>query len=280
MFKLKIETKQGLLITLTQNESKYVVTNIEGLNPPQADVFTSAIANMHGGKYKNSKVQMRNLVITVAIRGDVEENRLELYRIFHSGEYCKIYYENGLRNVYIEGYAESIESNPFSIAEQMQISIICPQPFWVAAKKMIVDISKEIGAFEFPFAIESEGIEFSYIELDKVVPIVNYGEIESGIIIRINCYENGVNNLKIIHENKSTYFTIATTLNNGDEVVINTKRGQKSITINGQSAMNVVGLGSTWFSLAVGDNTFSYSADSSPEAVAIVFEFEELYEGV
>lgn len=280
MFTFRIETKLGSTISLTQNESNYQVVNIDGLNPPEAEVYTSPIANMGGAKYKNSKVQMRNIVITVRIQGDVETNRLYLYRVFRSGQWCKIFYKNGSRDVYIEGYCEKIENNPFTMTEEMQISILCPQPYWKAVKTVYYDVSKELGAFTFPFSIDSNGVEFGIIENDRIVSVFNSGDVESGIIIRIKASANGVDNLKIIHENTNQYFTLATTLNEGDEVVIDTYKGEKSVMINGESAMNVVGKGSAWFTLLAGDNTFSYTADSSPESVNIVFEFNEMYEGV
>ena len=94
MFSLEVENKQGTKLKLTQNESNYQVTKIEGLTPPKAKIVTTTVANMDGEKFKSSKLEARNLVLTIKLNGDVEANRLALYDFFENGQYCKIYYSN------------------------------------------------------------------------------------------------------------------------------------------------------------------------------------------
>lgn len=161
MFTLKIENSRGDLIQLSQNESSYQITNIEGLNPPEAEVYTSAVANMDGQKFKSSKLQMRNIVITFKVNGEVEKNRLNIYKYIGTKKWCKIYYKNGIRDVYAEGYCETIECPLFEMKQEMQLSIVCPDPYLQSIESIYTDISKVIGLFEFPFAIEKTGIEIA-----------------------------------------------------------------------------------------------------------------------
>ena len=92
MFELKIENTKGQFLTLTQNESNYSIVSIEGLTPPVAAVTMLKNANRDGSKFSSSFLTERNIVITVALNGDVEKNRLKLYDFLSSGNYCKIYY--------------------------------------------------------------------------------------------------------------------------------------------------------------------------------------------
>ena len=110
MYSLRLVNNIGASIKLTQNESNYQIVNISGLNPPTAEVYTTPIAFMDGGKYKSSKVQMRNVVIIIRLNGAVEANRLLLYSICRIGGFIRVYYENGSRSVYVDGYIENIDN--------------------------------------------------------------------------------------------------------------------------------------------------------------------------
>lgn len=48
MFTLKVENAKGAILELTNNEENYQVTNIEGLNPPNANINTANYANGDG----------------------------------------------------------------------------------------------------------------------------------------------------------------------------------------------------------------------------------------
>lgn len=293
MYTLKIESKTGALLELTHDESNYQVVSITGLNPPKANIYTSAVASMDGAKFKGSKLDMRNIVVTVRLNGDAEANRLFLYRHLRSGKWCKIHYSNGSRKVFIEGYCETLECDPFTDNEIAQISIVCPQPYFKNAEAMVIDISKAVASFEFPFTFGADGamydpepatddaIEFSTIQKDNVVNIRNYGEIETGVVITIeNLGNSAITNPMIYNDATGDYIKVNLSLSKGHKLVINTNKGEKSVKLDGESVMYALDAGTTWFVLDVGDNLFSYSADANPENLGVVFEFNALYEGV
>lgn len=197
MFECKIENKRNNIITLTQNESNFQIYNIEGLNPPKAQINVSKIAGIDGSKFNSAKLEERNIVIYIKLNGDVEANRLYLYSFFPTKEWCKFYYKNGARNVYIEGYVETVEVTSFTNNEIMQVSILCPAPYFKAMDEIIDDISKAIGLFEFPFAInENAAIPFSTIDNSKITDVYNTSEVETGVIVEVNIRGN-VNSLEI-----------------------------------------------------------------------------------
>lgn len=300
MFTLKVENKTGSVLTLTQNEGNYQIVNIDGLNPPNAVINSSEVAGMDGSIFNSSKLQERNIVLDLKINGEVEVNRLFLYRYFRTKQWCRLYYTNGSRDVYIEGYVETIECNLFELGQTMQISIVCQDPYFKALDEITTDISKEISAFVFPFSFGGEGaivhpdedtdeaIPFSTIEINRVTNIINDGEAESGLIIDLVATGTVVNPVIYDANDGARFIKLTQTMNIGDEIIIDTRKGHKSATlVSGGIKSNIIrkitpinGIFPTWFQLAVGDNEFTYSADSGSEFLGIVFRHSLLFEGV
>ncbi len=286
MFTLKVETSTGNIITLTQDESNYQVYEIDGLNPPEAQINTSSMAGVDGSKFNSAVLRERNIVLYIKIRGDVETNRLKIYQYFRTKEYCKLYYQNGSRNVYIEGYVESFPVSPFSNNEVAQISILCPNPYFKDLTEIVNDISKVIKKFTFPFSIEIDNpIPFSEIELEKVTNVVNTSESETGLIIE-TVFLGKVDKFEIRNTVTGEVFILNYSFQEDDQLTINCNKGNKSVRlIRGGKETNLIPYiqkGSTFFQLRIGDNNFSYLADEgkSDQLVSIQFKHYNVYRGV
>ena len=282
MFTLKIENRFGDILELTHNEN-YIVTNITGLNPPKAKINLSDIAGMNGALFNSAKAETRNLVLTVLPQAPVEQNRLALYKFAQVAQWCKIYYSNGSVDVQIEGYVETVEGSLFSKAQSFQISILCPQPYFEGLREIRNDISSLISTFEFPFAIEAEGIEFSYINHDILSTVINVGDVETGLIIEITA--RGEVTDPIIYDNLTGgSIGLNITLASRDKVVINTNSGSRSVKlISGNTETNIMNLvkpNPTWFTLQPGENIFSYGAEVGSDLMAIVFRHRTKFGGV
>ena len=312
MYTLKFENEQGDLITLTGAEDRYQIIRIDGLNPPNALIHRSEVAGMDGTKYMSAKLEEREIVLTVRINGEVEKNRLNLYNYFKSKHYSKMYYSNGSRDVYIEGYVETIECDLFTMGEEMQISIICPNPYFLSASEIVTDISKVLGAFEFPFAfgsmgvdtsiamidrfperefksidvsdtITDEAIEFSRYLEDRIVNILNEGENETGLIIKVTA-KGEVVNPTIYNVETREFFTLNVTMAEDEVLIINSNRGQKSVTLSDETTttnvINKVARNSTWLTLSKGDNQFTYEADVGSADMQVLFTHRTRYQAV
>lgn len=284
MYTLKVENRNGAKLKLSQNESKYQILKIDGLTPTKAEITTSTLANMDGEQFKNSRIETRNIVINLRLQGNVEENRIALYDFFDNGKSVKLYYRNNTRNVFIEGYCETVESDLFSQNEEVQISILCLNPFWKNISTTTIDISQGFSNFEFPFAIEKDGISFSDFYENREVPIINQGEVETGVKIKLKAQLNTVVNPIIFNVETGEFMKLNTSLNVGDEIIINTNKGEKSITkiIEGvsQNKINDLENGSSWLQLAKGKNLFVYQSEENQNYLSVIFEFYNLYKGV
>ena len=285
MFKCRIENTKKDILTLTQNESNFQVLSVQGLNPPSAQVNTSKIAGLDGARFNSSSLNVRNIVITIKLRGNIEKNRIKLYSFFRSKEWCKFYYSNDSRNVYIEGYVENVECDLFTNNEIMQISILCPNPYFKNAEMIIDDISKTLAAFEFPFAIDESGVEISSINNSKITNIINKSESESGLIIEIDIFDS-VNKIQLNDIITGDLFILNYEFLQNDKVVIDTNKGNKSIKLirNGKTINLFAAMSndSTFFQLNIGDNFFSYLVDdgANDDDVHILFKHYTLYGGV
>lgn len=286
MFTFKIETFEKSIIELTQRESDYQIVNITGLNPPNAKLNFSNVAGMDGSLFNSSKLETRNIVITIKINGDIEKNRLDLYRYFRTNQYCKMFYKNGRRNVYIEGYVETLECDLFSNSETAQISVICPNPYFKDMEIIVDDISKVIKKFHFPFSINiDEPISFSEIDLNKVTNVVNSSESETGLIINATFFGN-VKKFEIRNTITGEQLMLNYLFMENDILTIDCNKGNKSITLireaNEYNLIPYLIKGSIFFQLSIGDNHFSYLADdgSSDHLVSIKFKHYNVYRGV
>lgn len=291
MYTLKIENTNGELFELSHDSQNYAIVGVTGLTRPATAINTSAGGGLDGEFYNSSRVQMRNIVITVVLRGNIEENRQRLYRIFPMKTHCAVYFKNKNRDVKIFGYVEILDADLFTEQETVQISIICPRPFWQDMQTIYTELSQIVSMFQFPFAIEeTPGVPFSEIVDYPTCKINNVGDVACGCIITIDILNDGqanpVDGLMIYNLTTQTYFGFATnrTFGAGDQIIINTISGQMSVIRNHggtiENLLNSVVAGSTWFKLAVGENVFTFTADHNMDAIKISFATGVLYGGV
>ena len=286
MFRLKVENVKGAILELTNNEDDYQVTNVDGLNPPSSTINTTNYANTDGSSFNSSKVTNREIVITIYINGDIEKNRLKLYTYFRDKQWCKLYIQNGSRNVYIEGYTQTPEVSMFSQRQVFQVSVLCPNPYFKDIETIKQSISKVTKAFVFPFSINvDEPIPFSTLELEKTTTIVNESESETGLIINVE-FLGSVSKLEIKNVDTGESFIVNYDFIKGDKLVINCNKGSKSITLTRDAVeYNLFPYkesGSTFFQLGIGDNNFSFLADEGNDdiLVDIHFNYYKVYLGV
>lgn len=281
-FTLSVETPKGDKITLTQND-KYTIMNVDGLAPPTAAINVAVNANFDGSTYTSSRMGERNIVIQFAIEGNVEQNRIELYKVLRPKAPCRVRYSNNHRNVYIDGYVESFDCNFFNEKEVAQISILCPYPYFSDDMDVDFDFSTITPLFEFPFDIDSDGIEFSTIVLGEEKNIINNGDIETGMLIQFTA-AGGVTNPKLINTVTNEKVLVNLSLSAGDVLEINTNRGKKSVKLihNGviSNQINALDKTSKWLQLEVGDNLFVTDATSGGENLLCNVMYGNLFGGV
>lgn len=286
MYIARLENADGEVLTLSQNETQWQILSITGVNPPQAQVNLTNIAGLDGSRFNSSKLGTRNLVIMLRLNGNVEENRLTLYRFCRTKDECTFYYTTESRNVKIKGITETVECDLFAQGEIMQISIICPYPYFSAIDDIVTEFSKEIPLFTFPFYINMGApIAFSLYSEDGNMNVFNNSETETGIIIKIDVLA-AINKIVISNNDTSEAMTLNYSFATDDQIIINTNAGEKSVTLirSGASTnlFSALDIDSEFIQLRVGDNRFSYSVDNvaNTDNVIITVSYSPIYRGV
>lgn len=287
MYTAQIKNKHGEILLLSGTESRWQIKNIDGLGPTRANLIITDLAGLDGGRFNSSKLETRNIVITLRLRGEVEANRLTIYRYCQTKEICTFYFSNGRRSVYTRGYVEADEVNLFKKGQEMQISIICPDPYFYSVSDERQELTYYVPLFEFPFAInEDDPVQFSEYIGYTGVPVMNDSETETGVNFTISCLVD-LSEIIIGDTTTGEYMKLSHTFLAGDVISINTNRGQKAIRLlragvesNIFYALDVPD--SKFLQLAPGQNLFTYAVDNGDGRgkVKIIMSFNKKYEGV
>lgn len=284
MFQLELENERGNIVDINDG-MRYIVIGCSGLNPPSAELFLSKSPNRKGAKFNGSSLDERSIDITIKLLGDVEANRNALYPWVDSENYCKIRYKNGVRSVYCEGYVQDCPIEFFTDNEVINLSIICPNPYWHDLVAISTEISNIVKQFVFPFSIDSAGVPLSTILESNRTVIFNNGA-ETGMRLVVKCVKEASGFMIFDAASPSRLFKIGATLSAGDTLVIDTNSSPKTVKIyraNGtvENAMRYIVGFPTWFTLKNGSNAFAYTTDSGGlESVVVSVEWTQKYKGV
>lgn len=284
MFDIRLENEKGEILEFNKNDSPFVITEVQGLSAPDATINTSANALLDGAKYNSAKVQMRSLDIIIKIVKNPEANRVKLFKVLKSRQYIKFYYKESYRNVYIEGYIESMPINYFDQIQNMALSILCPSPYFKSAQEMINEMNSIVKMFHFPFSTAvNEPKPFSYIDTLTIINIENEGDIATGMIIQLYATQTVVNP-KIFNYENGSFIGLNFTMQTGDQIEINTNKGNKTITLlrNGQysNIFNTRMKDSEWLELSYGENVFTMEAQQGINNLRVLFKHFNQYQGV
>lgn len=281
MFELLLENANGKIVNINDGIN-YEVVEFEGFNPPAASLYTSKSPNRKGSKKNGSTLDERFLLIHIKIKGNIEANRNALYEWTDTESELKIYYKNGVKNVYCAGTVTDCDVPLCTDNEIMTLAITCPDPYLKDLQEIATEISSLLKQFTFPFAIDAAGIPFSTIQEDNRTNVFNAGA-ETGAIIRIKALA-AVSNITLYDANDaSRIFEINLTLQENEIVEIDTERSPRTVKLvrtdgRTENILRYIGHNPTWFRLKKGNNLFGFTA-SSVESVEVTFSFTNKYLG-
>lgn len=278
----------------------FFVRKIDGLGPPKASINNTNYSTMDGALHNSARVQTRNIVLSLGFMSvpSIEAVRLKSYRFFPIKKEITLAIETDSRVLKTSGFVESNEPDIFSSEEGTQISVICADPYFYsdgADGNNTTVFYGTIPQFEFPFSNDSltdKLIQFGTTEMKTENTVFYSGDVNTGVKITIHAVGKAsgitiynVTTRESMYINTQKLETLTGTgLTEGDEIIINTVRGEKSIKLlrNGEyiNIFSCLGKDADWFELTKGDNLFVYKATEGVRNLQLKIENRILYEGV
>ncbi len=261
----------------------YSLINISGLQPPKASIQCGSLHNIDGSVFLHSRVDHRNIVMTLHVLGDVEHNRKKLYHIFKIKQKGFLTITSSNKTVGIDAYCESIEVLPMSWPVRAMISLICPQPYFEDTQAIHIELASISKNVMFPLELDDQGIAFGSISPSTAINAYNTGDIDLGFKIRYQCVAP-VENPKLININTGEYIQLQTDMMPGQIIEIHTELGQKKIEqIQANERISIfhkLKLGSTFFQLSEKDNVLFATSDLGASALMTEIMYRPKYSGI
>lgn len=258
------------------NNNLFWLTNVDGQTSAAASIASSTIGGADGDIVNNVQANARTIVLDIRIKSgvDVEEAKRSVLKVVKVKQRGTLEWTQNDRTVVISGIVESIEMPRWNNAVSMQITLHCDQPFWEDAEFVVQQISEAIDMHYFTdYATDmlyfpEEGIPFGEYDAIRTKNFHNDGDVSVGFEISIVAYEEVTN--PIIYDGNGNFFGIGygdgakqVKMQQGDNIVVTTYKGRKSVALNGKSLLSKLRPQSTWLQLAAGDNTFTINSDDN-----------------
>lgn len=281
-------------------ESGFIIQSISGLGPAKATInFTELVTN-DGAIDNSARLDTRNIVLDLIFLENptIEATRLLTYKYFPIKQNVTFLIETDNRICETIGRVESNEPNIFDEREGTQISIMCPDPYFYSAGDHAINTTLFNGIeYEFEFPYSNESTTKNLTEFGRVVNqtegnVYYEGDSEIGITINIHAigdvtgikiYNSATRDVMVIDDTKLASI-VGSTMGAGDDIIINTVKGEKSITFQREGVktniLNALARPTSWFQLTKGDNIFIYSAEKGLSNLQFQIENKIIYEGV
>lgn len=133
-----------LSLPLQDISGGFIIEDIDGLDPVKATIVSSQFATIDGEEFQSASREKRNILMKLGIEPDymvtdVRSLRSHLYRFFMPKSQITLkFFNDDVHFVDIDGRVESCDATPFTKEPQMDISILCFKPDFVAPVSTVV----------------------------------------------------------------------------------------------------------------------------------------------
>lgn len=207
-------------------KNSLLIRKITGLNPPDKSLFIGDYSQ-DGGIYQGRRVGNRNVVAIIdlnpnpALGETVASLRQSLYKAFNDpqvdGDYLKmLFHEDDNSLKYLVGYCEKFETDLFDVETLCQISMICPDPY--IRDDVDTVLTQSTGWIQVLFTYQGTAETGFIVRIYVTAPTNNITLANNGKLMKLN------------NPTGSGYLA-------GDVIIVNTIRGQRSITLTTNSVL-------------------------------------------
>jgi hypothetical protein len=248
------------------------LAHVDGQTTAGTSIASAVVGGVDGDTVNSVQATPRTIILDLHIRSgvDVEEAKRAILKVVKLKQQGGLLWEQNERSVIIAGVVETIDMPRWTNATVMQISLHCEQPFWEDIDDVIAQINEIINLHYFTtdpdnmLYFPEDGMPFGEFETMRTKSFHNDGDVSVGLEITILAYATVTN--PIIYDQDGNFFGIGYENNPfvmqaGDNVIITTHKGNKTVKYNGAVIYGKIKPQSTWLQLEAGDSTFSIDSD-------------------
>ncbi len=284
--------EDGVEVRFSDTFMPWLLEECDGIYTAINSVTISENTMTDGGTYQGSITQVRNIVLTLRDHplANHQENRTLLYNLFKPKSFGTLTYleHDGAESRSIEYQVESIDMDGANRARRATVSLLCPDPFFVAPSDITVTMAGWEPCFGFPHEFPEGGEEIEYRVEEKLKIIENTSAVDNiGMKIVIKA-AGAVTNPTIYHVEQGEQIKVGTSARPlemvaGDEVTITTGTNNKHVYLtHGGSRREIneyLSEESEFIQLSHGVNTIGYSAESGESYVTVEISYRYRYLG-
>lgn len=271
--------------------------DVEGLSDIQNESYHTTGINQAGGTYLGYHVEARDITIIGHIK-ERNKERIREYRHALSHAMSPAYkatltYAHGEFKRIINCRANSdLHFRADGVFLRFEIELLCLNPYWTDGAETIDELATWIGGFEFD---ADDGLELTdtddnplweigYRQPRLITSVQNSGDTTTGMEIKFIA-QGTITNPGLIDINTREFIQVNITMHPGEEVIIKTGYGQKSVKYKKQSgdivdAFRHLDINSTYLQLNIGSNPYRYYASNGEDNLDVVIKHSNQYLGV
>lgn len=263
----------------------YVIGSVSGTSGTEVSLISNTIPGVDGIYLHGVRTESREISFFIHVDGesrrDMYQKRFELIqKLAPRDTPGMLYYTNDYTTKRIAAiplrcpdFTERIRNY-----NKAEISFLCPSPYWESLTEKSGYMAYLDEGFQFP-------LEFyptvSFAAIENQVMLINDGSISTPLHITI---AGPATNPSVTNETTGEQIRLLQSLTASQVLEIDTKRGQKSVTIiegsNRQDAFQYLDPQSVFFSLVPGNNLLRYKSDNESEMTQVDLRYRELFAGV
>ena len=213
----------GDVVTLPIGETLngFYVSDVQGLDPSNADLVYSDYAGIDGSKFESSRKKSRDISISIEYDPDFiettpETSRKFLWKHFMTGSNVTLHFVfSGGETKVIEGQVETFSGDRFTDAPRAKINIVCPRVYF--------------------YSLEPVTFSGTSVSNNSTTNVEYKGNAPTGFLLEIDVPKGRQINLIQVtteHSDEKYQLEFVTKLTDADVVRINTVPGNKTVIVN------------------------------------------------
>lgn len=275
--------KNNQTLDLLRNRDRFILTAADGLHGIETDIAESETPYTDGATIESVRALPRGIELTFTLRGNIKNSIDHFTSVIKSKQYVTLREIEGDRDITIKGVATVPPYSRMLQTCKITLTIYCGQPYWETLNYIVETISRNIPFLNFPEKgqfFTAYGRPFGAIDRNLTKTFTNKGDTAVGMRLSIVALGDVVNPRISCDtgEQKGAYMQLNLTLRENDELIINTVKGDKYITVNGSEIYNGDAIinalewsGADWLYLETGENTFSVTTKGGASNAFVYF---------